>query len=257
MMANSASIRYRMAGNVTLKRVLGKLYKLHRQGADFVNTRWWFDWDDTSSLATNTCMAELTALTTLGNAGVIAFSKKSTNGGRLPYGAKSQHLLNQHGVYLTPDGDQASRHFEWAVWLIGFNYEQFMAECKAIGFDPSAVGITAALSFASISTPQVTIDGVSYSLSPLSDSGVPFRIVDYCLTQKPNQPVSLGELKDGLPLSGVSNINQALKNSCFDRNTGVLKGFITSAPHTITVSAATNLSETAKRAIILAARQTT
>jgi hypothetical protein len=239
-----------------LIKVLNKLYGLHSDGADFAETRWRFDWDTEQGAAPNivSCTEELLALTTLSQVGVIDMVKRTTDNGRTPYSATEFNWLTQDVFSLDPSTDYASQRYTWAVWLTGFNYQEFRRRCAALGFDPETRGAPAQLSFTSISVPTVSLEGSEYLLNPLSEGGKPFNIVSYCLT-KPGELVPLDELRRQSGLTTVTNINQALKRSYFDRNNGLLRYFVRATPGGIKVTPSITLTDYAKQQLIQNARQ--
>lgn len=95
--------------------------------------------------------------------------------------------------------------------------------------------VPAELSFIKVSTPLITSNEQRYELPAMRD-GNAFIIVHYCYENFLGKLVSLEELKKELPISGVTNINQALKNSPFDPNNGTLRAFVESEPKIIKVN---------------------
>jgi len=114
--------------------------------------------------------------------------------------------------------------------------------------------VSANLSFIGVGTPMVAVDTQLYKLSTMRD-GNAFEIIDHCLRECPGQEVSLTSLAGSLKLSGVSNINEALKNSLFDRKNGVLRHFVSSSPKAITVNETILLPKPQLENIILASKK--
>lgn len=99
------------------------------------------------------------------------------------------------------------------------------------------------LGFDGSGKPHVTIGEEVLQFKTMRN-GHAFNMISYCLKYKPSTPMSLDELKkaEGLKLSGVSNINQALRNSPFDVSDGLLKVFVESSPQSLTVKPTVNVT---------------
>lgn len=102
--------------------------------------------------------------------------------------------------------------------------------------------VSVELSFIKISTPLLLVNEQSYELPTMRD-GSAFIIVHYCYQNFIGKEVLLGTLRDNLPLRGVSNINQALKNSHFDQNNGILRAFVSSQPKIITFNSSAMITQ--------------
>lgn len=171
--------------NLVLKKVLSKLYRLHLDGANFEMSRWLFDWDSSISPAENIGInQELSALQRLENQRCIALRVEENPDYAIPdrmlgspdfsdyvfcrdvSGQKiykkfrdiSDYMLSQQ-LSVAPESDSAWEYSNWAVWITSFDYEKFVALCSSIGFDPASAGSPAELSFTSISTPTISMDG--------------------------------------------------------------------------------------------------
>lgn len=111
------------------------------------------------------------------------------------------------------------------------------------------IEIVAELNFIKIGVPLVTANGHSYQLTTMRE-GKAFDIIKYCLDNAADQEVTLDTLKPVLALGGVSNINEALKGSHFDKHSGLLRHFVQSTPKTIIVKPSSNLPKFALEAIV-------
>lgn len=92
----------------------------------------------------------------------------------------------------------------------------------------------AQLGFVNFSTPSVTVESQEYKLKTMRN-GNAFDIVMYCYEKHPGNTVTLKDLKNELSLSGVTNINGALRKSHFDTSNGLLRSFVETSPQFIKV----------------------
>lgn len=112
------------------------------------------------------------------------------------------------------------------------------------------IEIEAELSFVNMSIPLIDANGHSYRLTTMR-VGKAFDIIKYCMDNAANKEVTLDMLKSVLALEGVSNINETLKNSHFDKHNGLLRHFAQTTSKTITLKPFTILPKFALEAIIL------
>lgn len=227
------------------RRVAAKLSSLQRTGADFVRTRWRFSWDEIAPDIINNgaCLDELNALTRLQTAGIITIERKPTSHGREAYADEGDNLINTVGVFRPSTDDYASRSFNWAVWITGFDYGAFQHFCEEAGITEDDLLLRATVAFESISTPVVTVNRTTYTLPRMSESGKAFLIVEYCLNNRAGQPVGIDELQNQKGLATITNIKQSLRRSYFHPETGLLRCFIQASPTRIIVSANAPLSD--------------
>lgn len=114
--------------------------------------------------------------------------------------------------------------------------------------------IPAELSLGKVSTPFITVSERKYELPAMRD-GNAYIIVHYCYKNLLGKEVSLDSLKEKLPINGVTNINQSLKNSPFDPNHGILRAFIESEPKIITVNKSALITNKDFKAIVSASKK--
>jgi hypothetical protein len=104
----------------------------------------------------------------------------------------------------------------------------------------SKLTVPATLSFARFSNPLVSVQNKELPLKPMRN-GTAFDIVVNCLEKHPNEAVTLKSLKESLALTGVTNINEALRKSHFDSTSGLLRSFVESSPQFIKVKPSIDL----------------
>lgn len=142
-----------------------------------------------------------------------------------------------HYYQLVLDGDK-----------FGAYYQQVIEAAQA------RILMSASLSFEGMSTPTVIVNNNTYKLASMR-VGNAFNIVSHCLEKSPDKEVSLVHLKETLALSGVLNINEALKNSLFDSKRGLLRCFADSSPKTIVLHKTVQLPKPQLEKIILASKK--
>jgi len=104
--------------------------------------------------------------------------------------------------------------------------------------------LTISLSIHGSNKPKITFGDEVLYFKTMRD-GHAYNFINYCLNNKPSVPVSLKELNKELNIQiGVTNINQALKNSPFDPNDGLLRLFVESSPQALTVKPTINVIPT-------------
>lgn len=115
-------------------------------------------------------------------------------------------------------------------------------------------GTRAELDFIGITTPIVTTQNTQYKLESMQSSGIPFNIVAYCLHNRPNQTLTLAQLRDGIAASeysnsGIDSISENIRNSLFGKN-NPLNPFIESSPKSILVKPVVQLTDKQLESII-------
>lgn len=105
---------------------------------------------------------------------------------------------------------------------------------------PQKASLSAELVFISIGRPAVRINGKSYEYSTMQTGGLPFNIVEHCLTNHPNQIINNRELakelqERGLPHMGITNITEIMRKSPLFGEHGILSFFIETTPDSIRV----------------------
>src|SRR5579884_1032363 len=232
-------------------KVLKKLYELKEAGADFVRTRWYFDWeatDDPSSdyEADYAATREMAALISLATAGCIRLERKPISRGNT-YPDDNDNLLNIGLV--RNETDEASKFFDWAAWIKGFNYKTFVVECERTGYHPAADDTNASLLVNELGFIVVTIDGIDYALTQMHDNSNWLTIVKHCLSkQPPDETVTRQEVKGLLGLQRSINIKELLRNTYFEAENGVLSPFIKAlTPGRIVIGSTAKLTDKQKK----------
>lgn len=103
--------------------------------------------------------------------------------------------------------------------------------------------LTVSLSFHGSDVPKVTV-GDEFLYFKSMRNGNAYALVSFCLNQHPEKLITLDEFKNKykLALEGVTNINQVLKNSPFDKNQGLLRVFVESSPQSLKVKPTINIT---------------
>lgn len=117
-------------------------------------------------------------------------------------------------------------------------------------------GTRAELDFIGITTPVVTIQNTQYRLKSMQTTGTAFNIIAYCLNKRPNQTLTVEELRKGIGASeysnsGIGNINENLRNSLFGKD-NPLSPFIETSTKSILVKSVTQLTDKELEAVIQA-----
>jgi hypothetical protein len=215
--------------------VLRKIQEYSRRGADFKETRWLFDWDDSLDTAINSANihAEQSALNTLANNKVIDLRIENVNTDLKRFNRIEDYKLNAH-TYEKPDSDIVSNHSGLAYWVTNFDQEIFDKLCKKYHVSQKLHAVSAQLFFEEFTTPVVRANSTTYRFKSMRDGSPAFQIVKYAYEQ-PGQIIKLSVLKEHIKLHGVRNINVALKATQFNSNDGSLKPFIKTKSDTIKI----------------------
>lgn len=116
-----------------------------------------------------------------------------------------------------------------------------------------AIEVEGTLDFINFSNPVLTVKGKKYVFGTMRGNAL--EIITHCWENYPNELVSLESLQSELKISGVSNLNEAIKNSFFDKRTGLLRQFAQSMSKTILVKKTASLPKRQVEAIALATQK--
>lgn len=235
------------SSDVSVRRVLQKIYALKAiDKADFVNTRWLFDWSVDKAPVDNVPIAtgELEALKNLELEGVIALIVEVNEAHintfdfdsppKTRFRGVKDYQISQHKVYK-PEKDTAYLGFDWCAWITALDYEKFLIACKNNGFEPSTGVTEGVLSLESLNIPVVTTNGISYRMKPLKSGKAPEEIINYCLTDKPNKIVTVDELIAAGVIERRANLKQVFGKTQFGSKSAAIKPFVTIQPDSIRV----------------------
>lgn len=116
-----------------------------------------------------------------------------------------------------------------------------------------AIEVEGTLDFINFSNPVLTVKGKKYVFGTMRGNAL--EIITHCWENYPNEIVSLEVLLKELKISGVTNLNEAIKNSFFDKRTGLLRQFAQSMSKTILVKKTASLPKRQVEAIALATQK--
>lgn len=116
-----------------------------------------------------------------------------------------------------------------------------------------AIEVEATLDFINFSNPVITVNGKKYVFGTMRGNAL--EIITHCWENYPNEIVSLEALQKELKISGVANLNEAIKNSFFDKRTGLLRQFAQSMSKTILIKKTASLPKRQVEAIALATQK--
>jgi hypothetical protein len=140
---------------------------------------------------------------------------------------KLADAIEQETQSLTPNKSKLSRddylacltifHADFVSWLsenlssplIELGVRQVHAEKKV----HSLKEYEAELTFPVLATPAVVCDGYEYFLTPMTEGKDPWKIVIYCLEEKPNVEVAVATLRDHAGVRADKGIAEALRKS--------------------------------------------
>lgn len=229
-----------------------KIYLLQIDKADFVKTRWLFNWDESKAPAENIpgALGELEALKDLRQQGVVDLldERNEANPTKTKFRELADYQISQTKFYR-PDADKAYLWFDWCAWITGLDYEKFAGACRDNGFQPNTGATEAYFSLESFNIPVVAINGMRYKMKMFRSGHRPEEIVLFCLDDKSGKLVTLDDLLDKGILSRPTNLNQVFAKTQFgSRN--ALSPFVTIRPDRIKVSRQAILSPEQQAKII-------
>lgn len=232
--------------------ILSKLRSLIEEEADFVMTRWIFEWDDSLSDVDNSLRAnkELEALQKLRVYGcinlrieenpVIHLTEEMVAGptfkeyrfaysiGTTKYYAKyggqdDYHIARRS--FNDPGCDKAWAHYDEVVFITDINHEA-LNHYEAEYLNPTIKAVIE-VKYGQV---NVNVGGIRYNMQQMSNGSKPMALVEY-LAQKPGVRVTKFEVKRIPHLQDINQITEVFENhKLFHKKNGILKDFVEQSP---------------------------